>query len=82
MNIDEKLKSIIKGIANVEIVEGTINDETILTMDLKFDSIQIIELIVELETQFEIKLDEEDLDLEKLSVYKNLFKLVEDKLND
>ena len=62
----------------VEISE--INDNTVLTKDLGFDSVQIISLIVEIESQFDIEIEDEDLDIEKLTVLKTLTDMVVNKL--
>lgn len=79
MNIQEKLMEIIAEVATREIDISKINDETILTSDLGFDSVQIIQLIVELESQFEIEIEDEDLDIAKLTVYKNLYEMINEK---
>lgn len=81
MDIDLKLKNIIANIANKEVDIVSINDETTLTNDLEFNSLEIIELIVELESQFKIEIEDDDLEIEKLSVYKLLFEMVKGKIN-
>ena len=80
MNIDKKLKSIIRNVANQDVDIELINANTVLTQDLKYDSIQLIELIVELEVQFEIEIDDDDLDIENLTIYKNLYEMINRKL--
>lgn len=82
MNIDKKLKEIILNIVAQEVDVIAINDETILTTDLGFNSIYIIELIVELESQFEIEIEDDDLDVEILTMYKELYKMIERKVNN
>lgn len=81
MNIDEKLKKIITDSASQEIGISTINENTILTSDLGFDSVQIIGMIIELESQFQIEIDDEDLDIETITVYKSLYDMVNQKVN-
>lgn len=81
MNIHEKLKTIIAEIAKPNVDITKINNDTILTNDLGFDSIQIVSLIIEIETQFDIEIDDEDLDMEKLTIYKTLHDIVLTKIN-
>lgn len=80
MDIHEKLKAIISEVATRAVDDVKIIDETVLTSDLGFDSVQIISLIVELESQFNIEIDDDDLDIEKLTVYSSLYKMVTNKL--
>ena len=77
MEIKEKLKKIIVDIVSTPV---EINDNMVLTKDLGFDSVQIISLIVEIESQFDIVIEDEDLDIEKLTVVKNLIYMIENKL--
>ena len=55
MKIKEKLKKIIADIAPIVVEISEINDNTVLTKDLGFNSVQIISLIVEIESQFDFK---------------------------
>ncbi len=80
MKIKEKLKKIIADIAPIVVEISEINDNTVLTKDLGFDSVQIISLIVEIESQFDIEIDDEDLDIEKLTVFKTLADMILNKL--
>lgn len=80
MDIHEKLKAIISEVATRAVDDVKIIDETVLTSDLGFDSVQIISLIVELESQFNIEIDDDDLDIEKLTVYSSLYNMVTNKL--
>ena len=80
MDIHEKLKAIIFEVATRAVDDIKIRDETVLTSDLGFDSIQIISLIVELESQFNIEIDDDDLDIKKLTVYSSLYSMVTNKL--
>lgn len=80
MNIHDELKKIISEISNQNIDISNIGDETILTNDCGFDSIQIISLIINVESKFDIELSDEDLDIEKLTVYKTLYEIIISKL--
>lgn len=79
MNIKERLKKIIVDIAPISVDVSEINDDTVLTKDLGFDSVQIISLIVEIESQFDIEIEDEDLNIEKLTVLKTLTDVVVNK---
>lgn len=78
--MESKLKQIIVNISNQEISISDIKSETILTTDLGFDSVKIIELIVEIETAFDIEIDDDDLDIEKLTIFGKLNNLVKSKI--
>ncbi|WP_440199200.1 acyl carrier protein [Anaerocolumna jejuensis] len=80
MNINETLKEVIVGIATQYVNKEEINEETILTTDLGFDSVQVITLIVELESVFKIEIEDYDLEIENLIVYKKLYKMIENKI--
>ena len=79
MDIKDKLKKIIAEIATAKTSINEINDETVLTDDLGFDSIQMVSLIVEIESTFGITMEDDDLDIEKLNVFKHLTKMLEEK---
>lgn len=81
MDIDRKLKEIIIEVAYRGVQVSEINDATVLTTDLGFDSVQIISLIVESEAQFKIEIEDDDLDIEKLTIYKNLYAMVFHKVD-
>lgn len=79
MNINEQLKELIGKVAAGDVDISTISESTVLTTDLGFDSVQIISLIVELESTFDIEVEDDDLDIEKLTIYQNLFDIVKRK---
>ena len=80
MEIKEKLKKIIVDIAPLAVEISEINDNTVLTKDLGCNSIQIISLIVEIESQFDVEIEDEDLDIEKLTVLETLTNMIANKL--
>jgi len=47
-----------------------------LKNDLGIDSLRMVELIVELETEFDILIDETDLDPEKIKTVRDIYNLV------
>lgn len=81
MDINKNLKAVIKDVSIRDIDIKDITNETVLTSDLGFDSVQIISLIVELESNFDIEIEDDDLDIEKLTVYKSLLDLISKKLS-
>ena len=78
---EEKLKELI--VSCGETVElSKINEETDLVRDFGFNSINIIQLVVEMERAFDMEVDDENLLQEKLSPYKNLVEMLKVKLNE
>lgn len=82
MNLNEKLKKIIAEVALKEVNESIISDDVVLTSDLGYDSVQIIQLIVELESQFQIEIEDDDLDIDKLTIYRNLRDMIAAKITN
>lgn len=78
---DKKLKEII-----VECKDGIditkIDEQIDLVRDFGFDSINIIQLIVQIESEFDIEIGDEDLILARLSPYKNLVEILNKKLGE
>ena len=59
------------------------NDNANLMDDLSLDSFLMVELIVEIETTFDIEFDMNDLNINKLKIYGNLKQFIKDNmLND
>jgi acyl carrier protein len=58
-----------------------VNNESSLIDDLQLDSIQMIELITKLEGEFDIELDDEDMDFQFFSTINSLSGFVESKLS-
>lgn len=78
--IQEKIKQMISNEVLVGVSVDEIGDDASLITDLNLDSIQMLSLITGLESEFSIMLDEEDLDLEKLSSVNRLADFVQEKL--
>lgn len=53
-----------------------INNETSLVQDLDFDSISIVQLLIEFETTFDIVIPDEELQIENFEMVGNLVELV------
>ena len=78
MMVKDKVTLIISEIMNRENI--IINDNTNLIDDFEFDSIQMVSLIVELESEFNIVFSDEELALEQIANVKNLISLIEIKV--
>lgn len=78
--IHDKIKSMISNEVLVGVSVDEIGDEASLISDLSLDSIQMLALITGLESEFDIMLDDEDLDLENLSSVNRLAEFVKKKL--
>lgn len=53
-----------------------INENTLLIDDLLFDSLMMMELVVDLEEEFNITIEAEDLSTEKLNKFSELLKFI------
>ena len=82
MNVDQKLRELIAKVATQDVDIDSINEDTLLTNDLGYDSVQLIELIVELENDFDIEIDDDDLEIENLTVYSKLHEMMERKTKE
>ncbi len=79
---EKKLKRMIISKTEGEYNFQDINNKTNLIDDLGFDSIKMLQLILDLEREFMIEIDDEDLDFQILSIYKNLSEMIERKLKN
>lgn len=80
LTFQERIKTLICNDVLVGVSVDEINDETKLIEDLHLDSIQMIGLITGLEGEFDIVLDDEDLDLEYFTTINSLADFVRTKL--
>lgn len=81
IDLEKKLNKIILNIAN-NIEEKTIDNKTNLIRDYKFNSINMVQLIVEIESEFNIVFDDDDLLIENLSNYEDLLAIVNKKAKE
>lgn len=79
--IQDRIKGLISNEVLVGVSADEINDDSALVDDLHLDSIQMIELITGLENEFDIVLEDEDLDLEFFSTVNSLAEFVQKKIN-
>lgn len=80
MDIKKTLNNIISKIAKDNNEKIHFDRDTMLITDLKFDSVAIVELIIELESVFKIELEDDELDIDILSSYGALYDLIENKV--
>lgn len=76
---EKKLKEIIVSCGDLSDVE-TINYATNLIEDFEFGSINIMQLVVKIEAEFDIEISDEDLVIEKLALYRELVEIIEKKI--
>lgn len=79
MDTKERIIKIINKI--VDKIDGKVqvNNETNLICDCGFDSIQLIQLIVMVEDEFDIEIEDDELEMHNISIVGNLVNIVEKK---
>lgn len=77
--LEVKLKEIIT-LCDVSIDKESLNESTDLVRDFGFNSVNIIQLLVVLESEFNIQIDDGDIVFEKLSTYKGLLDILNAKV--
>lgn len=79
---ERKLREIILKTARMDLIEVTENlfldSECDLMVDFGLDSLLMVELVVEIESAFDIEFGLEDLDIEVLKKYNELLKYIND----
>ena len=75
--VQDKIRSIIASKLGLE--EDEITPEKNLSNDLGADSLDVVELSMDLEREFNLKL--EDADTEKIETVADLYKLIEEYVN-
>lgn len=73
--IDQKVKDIIIDVVGIEPEE--INDDSNLTSDLGFDDLDTVEVIMKVETEFNISISDEEID--KIETFKYLVDLTQEE---
>ena len=77
--LEKKVYDLIAQIAmNSGFEVNSLSYETNISNDLGFDSVAFIELIVEIENEFNIDMDE-DIDIENMVIVGNLIKIIEER---
>ena len=74
--LEERLKTIISSCV-LGIDKNQITESTDLMEDLGFESVNLVELIVDIENEFGIEIEDEFLDIEVLSSFNRLVDMLE-----
>ena len=80
MSIKERLYKVITDLSEVD--NPIITDETNLLDDLSFDSVLVVSMIVEIESEFGIILEDDDLELDILTNIGPLEKMIRSKVSE
>lgn len=80
MEVEQRLKELIASTGEFIAVDK-IDENTDMVQDFGFSSIEIIQLIVMIEDEFEFEFDDDELVVEKIAKYKDLVEIIKDKLN-
>ena len=72
----DNTKEITNSILKEKRFSDTITSDMKLSEDLGFDSLSLVELIVDLEDRFDIEIDESDLDPSQLKTVGQIYSLV------
>lgn len=75
MNIEDRVR---KTLARMDVEADTIRPDTVLKDDLEIDSAERVELVVNLEEEFEVSLGPE---AEKVATFGGLCSLIQNELN-
>lgn len=73
----DNTKAVINSILSEKRFSDTITADMKLSEDLGFDSLSLVELIVDLEDRFDIEIDESDLDPGQLKTVAQIYSLVD-----
>lgn len=70
--MDNTYKKIISEVSALGIAENGIKDEMTLVDDLAFDSLTFVQMVLMLENAYNIKFDDEYINIEKLKTVKDV----------
>ncbi len=80
MNIEMVLKEMIRSLSPQQITVDSIFETADLIKDLGFNSINLIQLVINIENEFNIEFDDAMLGFESLIIFNNLVKYVKEKI--
>lgn len=80
--MDNIYKKIISEVSALGIAEDVIKDEMTLVDDLAFDSLTFVQMVLMLETAYNIKFDDEYINIEKLKTVKDVAEYIQVKTGD
>ena len=77
--IEERIKKLIRE-ADENVDVERLDEKTNLIDDYGFDSVNLVQLVVSIEDEFGIECEDDDLEMDKTSKYRELIKIIEKKL--
>lgn len=77
--IENRLDKIISNISEIPINSDSMNDVDIIN-DYNFDSVKMVQLIIDIETEFDICFEDDELEIDKLNTIEKLKKIIESKM--
>ena len=80
--MDNTYKKIISEASALGIAEDGIKDEMTLVDDLAFDSLTFVQMVLMLENAYNIKFDDEYINIEKLKTVKDVAEYIQVKTGD
>lgn len=80
MNVRDTLKNMIISLSTNYITADAINNSTDLIRDLSFNSISIVQLVVNIENEFGFDFDDEMLGFEEIVIFQNLVEYIIKKM--
>lgn len=78
-NIKTDLINILKKYTLAKDVWNDFNDNSSIVSDLKINSARIVDIVIDLEEKYDIEITDEEL--EKLTCFKDIVKLIDSKIN-
>lgn len=78
----ETAKRVIDIVKNNAKFDDDIKMTTLLVDDMGFTSIELVGMIYELETEFDIMLDMDELEFDKINLVENLVDIIERKVSN
>ena len=77
--IENRLYKIISNISEIPINSDSMNDVDIIN-DYNFDSVKMVQLIIDIEMEFDICFEDDELEIDKLNTIEKLKKIIESKI--
>ena len=82
MNIEMTLKEMVVSLSPQDITVESVSDSVDLIKDFGFSSITLVQLVVDIEKEFNIEFDDAMLGFESLINFNNLIKYVKERVSE
>ncbi len=82
MNIEMTLKEMVVSLSPQDITVESVSDSVDLIKDFGFSSITLVQLVVDIEKEFNIEFDDAMLGFESLVNFNNLIEYVKEKVSE